>query len=208
MSIDTAKLQDLIDEYWMLAFQEGKEGREHDTEAGDAQRVRNEINSELDYLRTIADADKASADHWRAECEKMRKGGEAVARQCHVFNVTKSGPLTEWEPTTMAFALPDGKHELYTSPPVQADACKVPPGYVLVPVEPTPEMLRAATKNYKYPERWLTERTNVWHRMLSAAPTQVHDSDCALHNAPAYPPGPCDCSLAAPTQVETQGDKT
>ena len=25
-----------------------------------------------------------------------------------------------------------------------------------------------------------------------------HDSDCATHNAPAYPPGPCDCM---PTQA-------
>lgn len=24
-----------------------------------------------------------------------------------------------------------------------------------------------------------------------------HDSDCALHNGPAYPPGPCDCSVLA-----------
>lgn len=32
-----------------------------------------------------------------------------------MFNVTKNGSLTEWEPTTMAFALPDGKHALYTA---------------------------------------------------------------------------------------------
>lgn len=25
---------------------------------------------------------------------------------------------------------------------------------------------------------------------------EQHDSDCAKHNAPAYPPGPCDCSLS------------
>lgn len=24
----------------------------------------------------------------------------------------------------------------------------------------------------------------------------VHDSDCSLHNMPAYPNGPCDCSVA------------
>ena len=29
--------------------------------------------------------------------------------------------------------------------------------------------------------------------------TPMHDSDCATHNAPAYPPGPCDCSLAKTT---------
>jgi hypothetical protein len=40
---------------------------------------------------------------------------EPVERPCHVFNVTKTGALTEWEPTTMAFALTDGKHALYTA---------------------------------------------------------------------------------------------
>jgi hypothetical protein len=34
-----------------------------------------------------------------------------------VFTVTKLGALLEWEPTTGAFALPDGKHFLYTTPP-------------------------------------------------------------------------------------------
>ena len=31
-----------------------------------------------------------------------------------------------------------------------------------------------------------------------AQPTDMHSSDCATHNAPAYPPGPCDC---LPTQA-------
>lgn len=39
-----------------------------------------------------------------------------VARPCHVFNVRKIGPRTEWTPTTMALALPDGEHALYTHP--------------------------------------------------------------------------------------------
>ena len=29
-----------------------------------------------------------------------------------------------------------------------------------------------------------------------AAPVTPHDSDCALHNAPAYPAGPCDCTAS------------
>lgn len=29
-----------------------------------------------------------------------------------------------------------------------------------------------------------------------ASKAEQHDSDCAKHNAPAYPPGPCDCSLS------------
>lgn len=34
----------------------------------------------------------------------------------------------------------------------------------------------------------------------------IHDSDCALHNAPALPVGPCDCSVSgkpAPKFKET-----
>jgi hypothetical protein len=46
---------------------------------------------------------------------------QAEARPCHAFNVTKNGALIEWEPTTMVFALPDGKHALYTAPQ-QAEA--------------------------------------------------------------------------------------
>lgn len=34
------KITELLDEYWDLAFAEGKEGRDHDTINGDAQRVR------------------------------------------------------------------------------------------------------------------------------------------------------------------------
>lgn len=33
---------------------------------------------------------------------------------------------------------------------------------------------------------------------------QKHDSDCAQHNAPAMPKGPCDCQAAA----EAQGERT
>lgn len=41
------------------------------------------------------------------------------ARPCHVFTVRKAGALTEWEPTSMALALPDGEHALYTHPSPQ-----------------------------------------------------------------------------------------
>lgn len=30
-----------------------------------------------------------------------------------------------------------------------------------------------------------------------AQPKPVHDSDCAIYNAPALEPGPCDCRLKA-----------
>lgn len=49
---------------------------------------------------------------------------------CHVFNVTVSGRLHEWEPTTFAFALKDGKHALYTASPAPQ------------PVDPWPQIRR------------------------------------------------------------------
>ena len=39
------KLEELLGEYWSLAYAEGVEGRTHDTKAGDAQRVLAEIIS-------------------------------------------------------------------------------------------------------------------------------------------------------------------
>jgi len=47
-----------------------------------------------------------------AVCARGLEGQDPV-----VFTVTKSGALLEWEPTVGAFALPDGKHSLYTHPP-------------------------------------------------------------------------------------------
>ena len=38
------------------------------------------------------------------------------------------------------------------------------------------------------------------------APTAVHASDCAMHNAPAYPAGECDCGALGPnTEVDRAG---
>jgi hypothetical protein len=54
-------------------------------------------------------------DMMREALEEASPVQEPVERPCHVFNVTKTGALTEWEPTTMAFALTDGKHALYTA---------------------------------------------------------------------------------------------
>ena len=35
----------------------------------------------------------------------------------------------------------------------------------------------------------------IWNIEAPTKPsnTVLHESDCAVHNAPAYPPGPCDC---------------
>ncbi|MGU3628114.1 hypothetical protein [Comamonas sp. C24C] len=42
-----------------------------------------------------------------------------------------------------------------------------------------------------------------------AATAAVHDSDCAMHNAPAFPAGDCDCSAqAAPAAVAVPDERT
>ena len=80
--------------------------------AGDAadeiERLRAELAREhADHRQTVDDAATLA--------RQLAQRGEPVA--CHVFNVTVSGRLYEWEPTTFAFALKDGKHALYTAPP-------------------------------------------------------------------------------------------
>jgi hypothetical protein len=35
----------------------------------------------------------------------------------------------------------------------------------------------------------------------------LHDSDCAVHNEPAYPNGPCDCILSQPTSADDADKK-
>ena len=41
----------LVDRYWDLAYQEGKEGRTHDTPEGSAQAVRSELEEAIRFLR-------------------------------------------------------------------------------------------------------------------------------------------------------------
>ncbi|QTG13042.1 hypothetical protein G6M86_07215 [Agrobacterium tumefaciens] len=49
------KLADLLHQYFELGVAEGREGRNHDTEAGDAQRVLSEIEAEIAALSTGAE---------------------------------------------------------------------------------------------------------------------------------------------------------
>jgi len=188
MSIDTQYLREAIQK----AFDTNKPLRFSD-------EFVEELLDEIDRLRAIADTDKASADHWRAECERMRQGCEAVADDTEYYGLEPWEHQRHVPVATMVYpshspdkpfvALGDCAHlyrdaakvqSLYTSTPLQADACKVPQGWKLVPAEPTPEMLKAATSNYKHPDRWVTERTNVYKRMLSAAPTQVEKAGNGL----------------------------
>ena len=93
------------------------------------------------------------------------------ARPCHVFTVRKAGGLTEWEPTTMALALPDGVHALYTlpqpSPHAHADSVTAPMRqgkWTWVPVEPSTAMLVAG--NHGRPGDF--SALKVWEDMLGA----------------------------------------
>lgn len=47
---DVERLRGLIDRYWNIAYAEGKEGRDHDTACGDAQRCRDDIERALGRL--------------------------------------------------------------------------------------------------------------------------------------------------------------
>ena len=58
---DIARLQDLIDTYWNVAFAEGKEGRDYDTEDGAAQQCRHEINTILKRLAGVQPSDEGQA---------------------------------------------------------------------------------------------------------------------------------------------------
>jgi len=50
-------LRGLIDLYWDIAYQEGKEGRTHDTEDGKAQRCRHAIEVALRRIEKVVEND-------------------------------------------------------------------------------------------------------------------------------------------------------
>jgi hypothetical protein len=54
------ELRDLIEDYWGLAWAEGRENRHHDTLNGDAQRVLRGINSAIDRLAARGDTSPAA----------------------------------------------------------------------------------------------------------------------------------------------------
>ena len=103
--------------------------------------------------------------------QATQAGNQQEARPCHVFTVRKAGGLTEWEPTTMALALPDGAHALYTlpqpSPHAHADSVTAPMRqgkWTWVPVEPSTAMLVAG--NHGRPGDF--SALKVWEDMLGA----------------------------------------
>jgi len=70
-------LMDLIDEYWDLAWSEGRRGVSSDTRDGDAQRVRSAIDAKIKQLsarRATADVTEAL----RTKLEYMVKSYDAL----------------------------------------------------------------------------------------------------------------------------------
>lgn len=50
-------LSNLIDQYWSIAYKEGQERRDHDTEEGDAQKCRHLIETSIKALVKAASHD-------------------------------------------------------------------------------------------------------------------------------------------------------
>ena len=48
---------------------------------------------------------------------------------------------------------------------------------------------------YNYPEEAMEAS---WNAAIASQKTGIHWSDCAQHNMPAYPNGPCDCGANVP----------
>ena len=83
------ELLELIDQYWDLAHAEGLEGRMTDTEAGDAQRCRHEIESRIKALTQQQGGEQEALDHlidsleavvidWAAGADKPQPGRDRI----------------------------------------------------------------------------------------------------------------------------------
>ena len=57
------------------------------------------------------------------------------------------------------------------------------------------EVIKLEEENEKY-NLGMQENCVLRRRILQLE--SDHASDCAVHNAPAHPPGPCDCRTATP----------
>ena len=75
-------LMALVDRYWELAYAEGKEGRDHDTEAGEAQAVLSEIRASARALAAIpeqqSERERFEAWYFDKYCAPIRKVSEGT----------------------------------------------------------------------------------------------------------------------------------
>jgi hypothetical protein len=225
MSIDTAKPEALrlADWHKAMADEPKRNQVKREKHAATAAELRR-LHAENDHLRTIADTDKASADHWRAECEKMRQGGEAVAwaegyragvedERTSEANIGIAGFGAKVEPAR--------QNPYHTSPPLQADGQTAKQCYDHLmegELETGPlERLRFFCSLAMNGQDWLdvepffavlqADACKVppsfveWLRREMPAGTEIGDPDWW---APRILRAALSASQAAPTQVETQ----
>ena len=79
---------------------------------------------------------------WNRRAPAQLEAQQAVQMPEAVYTLRVRGRLHDYTPGLPAFDLPDGEHKLYTEQQVRAMvAAQAAPGWQLVPVEPTKEML-------------------------------------------------------------------
>ena len=122
----------------------------------------------IDSLGSALNAVANERDALQAKVEEMEQ-------QEPVATVIKKGADRYWMSERMG-TLPDGTHTLYLAPG-EHPAPSIPEGWKLVPIEPTPEMMRAAQKadhDHGNHEEWLEydgeDVKRVYRAMLAAAP--------------------------------------
>lgn len=98
-------------------------------------------------------------------------GGSGAAEDCApepepvlTLTVSEAGGFRVWATNTCPGYIPAGEHLLYLAPPTPS----VPDGWKLVPVEPTPEMMRSGMS---VPLNKAARHNAVYRAMLAAAPT-------------------------------------
>lgn len=84
----------LIDQYWDIAYQEGLDNRDHDTEDGIADKTRRKIEAELKEIHTIAYDLTINRRNW---CQSFCCGfGDKCDKEnCNIYTTLK-----KWEDYT------------------------------------------------------------------------------------------------------------
>ncbi len=173
-----------------------------------------EAADELDRLRTIADADKASADPCIGCQYEKEEPNFKLCVDCELSDYSLrspiTGPIWKREPL-IGRCRRCGFEEIQP----QADACKVPPGYVLAPVESLQKWRNAFAEELSAwdidpPLHHVQTSHDEISAMLSAAPTQErtdisHQGAHMAHCFQGEYQGSCkygdgDACPAAPTQ--------
>lgn len=73
-------ISDLLDRYWQLAYAEGRENRQHDTENGDAQECRSAIDAAFSELEQAVAYESGDPDAIKAHRALFKRLHDAEAR--------------------------------------------------------------------------------------------------------------------------------